>query len=204
MQTALSIQPDTPSSQYLAHLAVLSLPSPHSRRAYTRQLSIFLQSGRPLNREGVQSHIAWMRDSGSGSTSINHTVSAIRLLAREAHARDQLSDRDLYSIETVRGASRRGSRLGNWISLDELRRLLDAAGEGDMGTRNQAILAVMAGCGLRRSEVCSLTWDMWQQREGRWVWVDVQGKGNKMRSVPCPAWAAEYVNAWRKKNDKTN
>jgi hypothetical protein len=35
--------------------------------------------------------------------------------------------------------------------------------------RDQAVLAVMVGTGLRRSEVAALTWEMVQQRDGRWA-----------------------------------
>ena len=37
------------------------------------------------------------------------------------------------------------------------------------------MLGLLVGCGLRRSELAGLTCDRIQQREGRWVIVDLQG-----------------------------
>jgi integrase len=54
----------------------------------------------------------------------------------------------------------------------------------------------MIGAGLRRREVASLTIDHVQQREGRWVLVDLVGKGNRVRSVPIPSWAKVAIDGW--------
>jgi integrase len=47
--------------------------------------------------------------------------------------------------------------------------------------RDSAILALLAGCGLRRSELAALTIDQWQLREGRRVIIDLTGKGGRVR-----------------------
>jgi hypothetical protein len=49
-----------------------------------------------------------------------------------------------------------------------------------------AILAVLLGCGLRRSEVAALTFKHIQQRDGRWCIVDLVGKHGRVRTVPMP------------------
>ena len=46
------------------------------------------------------------------------------------------------------------------------------------GLQDRALLAVLLGCGLRR-ESAPLTAEHLQQREGRWVIVDLVGKRNK-------------------------
>ena len=58
------------------------------------------------------------------------------------------------------------------------------------------MLAVLLGCGLRREEVAGLTVAHIQQREARWVLVDLVGKRNKKRSVPMPTWAKAAVDQW--------
>ncbi|OQY17289.1 MAG: hypothetical protein B6I35_14740 [Anaerolineaceae bacterium 4572_32.2] len=55
---------------------------------------------------------------------------------------------------------------------------------------------MLLGCGLRRSEAATLTLDHAAQREGRWVIVDLVGKGNRTRTVPMPSWAKAALNAW--------
>jgi len=42
--------------------------------------------------------------------------------------------------------------------------------------RDRAILAALLGCGLRRSEISMLTMAHVQQRDGRWVIVNLVGK----------------------------
>ncbi|MGD0777805.1 MAG: hypothetical protein ABSC05_33875 [Candidatus Solibacter sp.] len=50
-----------------------------------------------------------------------------------------------------------------------------------------AILAVLLGCALRRSELAGLTVEHIQQRDARWVIADLVGKGGRMRTVAVPA-----------------
>ena len=54
--------------------------------------------------------------------------------------------------------------------------------------RDHAILAVLFGWGLRRSEVAALTVTHVQQRDGRWCIVDLAGKHSPVRTVPVPTW----------------
>jgi integrase len=55
---------------------------------------------------------------------------------------------------------------------------------------------VLIGCGLRRAEAASLTFEHIQQRDGRWVLVDLIGKRDKVRSVPMPNWTKAAIDAW--------
>ena len=65
-----------------------------------------------------------------------------------------------------------------------------------MGKRNKAILAVLLSCGLRREEAASLTFEHIQQRENRWVIVDLVGKRHSMRSIPMPEWCKVTIDQW--------
>ena len=35
-----------------------------------------------------------------------------------------------------------------------------------------------------------------QQREGRWVLADLEGKGRRIRTVAIPVWVKQGINAW--------
>ena len=97
----------------------------------------------------------------------------------------------------VEGVKRRGVRSGNWLTLKQAQALIvspDVDTPG--GLRDRAILAVMLGAGLRRSEVAALTFEHIQQREGRWVIVDLVGKGGRVRTVPIPAWVKVAIDEW--------
>ena len=58
------------------------------------------------------------------------------------------------------------------------------------------ILATLVGCALRREELAGLDVDTIQLREGRWVLVDLEGKGRRVRTVAIPAWVKQGINTW--------
>jgi integrase len=58
------------------------------------------------------------------------------------------------------------------------------------------MLAVLLGCGLRRSEVAALTLKHIQQRDNRWCIVDLIGKHGRVRTIPMPTWVKVAIDAW--------
>lgn len=181
-----------------------TLPSEHSRRAYERALTDFFHwhraARRPkLSKAVVQRYAAELREAGMAASSINQRLSAIRKLAMEAADNGALDPQVANGIRAVKGARREGKRTGNWLTREEAQVWLDAP---DMrttrGRRDRALLAVLIGCGLRRAEAAGLTLDHIQQRDGRWVLVDLIGKRDKIRSVPMPNWAKAAIDEWSK------
>ena len=89
---------------------------------------------------------------GLGSSSIIIRMSAIRKLAAEAADNGLLAPELAAGIARVRSAKSVGIRAGNWLSVRQAQRLLDAPDVSTVrGLRDRAILAVLLGCGLRRS-----------------------------------------------------
>ena len=99
----------------------------------------------------------------------------------------------------MKGIRRLGVRLGNWLTAEQGRRLLQ---QGPLTTlrerRDHAMLAVLIGCGLRRGELLALRLESLQQREEHWVIADLVGKGGHVRTVPVPAWVKGTIDAWRR------
>jgi integrase len=58
------------------------------------------------------------------------------------------------------------------------------------------ILALLVGCALRRNELAELDVETIQQREGRWVLADLDGKGRRIRTVAIPIWVKQGIDAW--------
>jgi site-specific recombinase XerD len=164
--------------------------SEHTRRAYERALRDFLgwydQIGRPaLNKATVQRYAAELREQGVGAGNINQRLSAIRKRAREAVDNGVLPEAVANGIKAIKGVRREGRRTGNWLTQDQAQGLISAPDTETLkGLRDRAILVVLVGCGLRRQEAAHLSFDHVQQRDGRWVIVDLLGKRNKTRSVP--------------------
>jgi integrase len=97
----------------------------------------------------------------------------------------------------VKGVKQLGRRSGNWLIHEQAQRLINSPDTSTLkGLRDRAIFAVMLGAGLRRPEVAGLTFDHIQQREGRWVIVDLLGKGNRVRTVPMPSWCKHAIDEW--------
>lgn len=183
-------------------LVVNGLNSPNSRRAYERALADFMAwygaSGRPgLTKRTVQDYKAKLAADGLASSSINQRLSAIRKLAAEA-ADNELIDQALANgIGKIKGVKQQGTRAGNWLTKDEAQHLLNLPDKETLkGLRDRAILALMLGCGLRRSEVANLTYQHLAQRDGRFVIVDMIGKGNRTRTVGLPHFAKAALDAW--------
>ena len=62
--------------------------------------------------------------------------------------------------------------------------------------RDRAMLAILLGCGLRRSEVAALTLKHIQQRDNRWCIVDLVGKHGRVRTILMPTWVKVAIDTW--------
>jgi site-specific recombinase XerD len=125
-------------------------------------------------------------------------MSAIRKLAAEAADNGLLAPELAAGISRVKSAKTQGIRTGNWLSLRQAQALLSAPDTTTTkGLRDRAILAVLLGCGLRRSEVAALTFAHVQQRDGRRCIVDLVGKHGRVRTAPMPNWVKVAIDdAW--------
>ncbi|MBS1984054.1 MAG: tyrosine-type recombinase/integrase [Bdellovibrionales bacterium] len=194
--------PEPPSWVRWKALVLDGVSSPHTRRAYDRALTAFHAWYRPdehgpFHKAAVQAYRAALERQGLAPSSINVHLAAVRKLAQEAADNGLLDPAAAAAIAKVRGARQAGRRLGNWLTRDQAQQLLLAPDPTTLpGLRDQALLALLLGCGLRRSELAQLTLTDLQQREGRWVIVDLVGKGSRVRSVPMPAWAKAAVDRW--------
>lgn len=192
-------------AEAIIRMVLDSLDSPNSRRAYERALTDFLlwheAQGRPqLNKATVQRYATELREAGLSSANINQRLSAIRKLAREAADNGVLDSQLASGITAVKGIKQEGRRTGNWLTREQAQSLLEAPITSTLkGRRDRALLAVLIGCGLRRTEAAKLVVNHIQQRDGRWVLVDLIGKGNKLRSVPMPGWAKAAIDVWTEK-----
>lgn len=187
----------------IIELVIHSVTSPHSKRAYRRQIEAFLgwyaAEGRPgFTKATVNRYRASLLKEGKAAASVNLALSAIRKLATEAADNGYLDPTLAAGIGRVAGVSKRGVRTGNWLTRAQAQRLINTPDVTTLkGLRDRALLAVLLGGGLRRAEVARLTWDDVQMREARWVLVDLVGKGNRVRTVPIPSWVKVALDAWR-------
>src|SRR5580765_1730290 len=188
--------------QRLKTLVLDSVSSPITKRVYNMGLDEFMnwfqQAPRPgFTKATVSAWRVSLEDRHLGSSSIIIRMSAIRKLAAEAADNGLLAPELAAGISRVKSAKTQGIRVGNWLSLRQAQALLSAPDTTTLrGLRDRAILAVLLGCGLRRSEVAALTFTHLQQRDGRWCFVDLVGKHGRVRTAPMPTWVKVAIDAW--------
>jgi len=186
----------------IVDLVLDGLTSENSKVAYRKALTDFLawhaEQGRPtLSKALVQRYKTKLIGDGYAPSTVNQRLSAIRKLAVEAADNDLIEQPLANGIGRIKGVKSAGVRTGNWLTKRQAQKLLNSPDTSTLkGLRDRAILAVLLGCGLRRSEVATLQVGDVQQREGRWVIVDLVGKGNRVRTVPMPSWTKAALDAW--------
>ena len=91
-----------------------------------------------------------------------------------------------------------GSHLPEFLTPQEVDRLEDSIDlSKPEGHRNRAIIEVLFSCGLRVSELVSLTWSQLHAKEG---YLRILGKGSKERLVPISERALKEIDnylPWR-------
>jgi site-specific recombinase XerD len=184
-------------------LAVLnSLGSPASRRVYEYALDQFIawycsEPRLAFNRIVVTRYRMYLESRGLAANTINQQLAAVRRIANEAADAGLLSPELAAGISRVKGVKQLGFRVGNWLSADECSMVLSrACGRTLRAKRDYAMLAVLFGCGLRRSELVGLDANDVQVRQGHWAVVDLIGKGGHIRTVPIPDWVKAALDGW--------
>ncbi|HFS8112812.1 TPA: tyrosine-type recombinase/integrase [Enterobacter asburiae] len=192
--------PVSPARAYL-----LSLNSPRSRQTMASFLGIvagMLGAGSldscswgSLRRHHVMAVTELLRDSGRATTTVNTYLSAIKGVAKEAWMLRLMDVESFQHIRAVRNL--RGSRLprGRALPVEEIRKLFAVCDtdSSSLGPRDAAMLAVILGCGLRRSEAVGLDLiDVVTDERA----LKVLGKGNKERLAYMPAGTWQRLQVW--------
>jgi integrase len=184
----------TPAQARLRKMVLDTVPSPHSKRNYGKALDDLFQfcASRPLSRSLLMEWRVAM-EALSPST-INVRLSAVRKLVGEARRNNMIGQEEAASLTDIPNISQKGTRLGNWLTREQAKELLAVPDRSTLkGKRDYVILALLVGCALRRNELAVATI---QQREGRWVLADLEGKGRRIRTVAIPIWVKQGINAW--------
>ena len=174
-----------------------TVASPNSRRNYGKALDdlFALAAGRPLTPALVMEYRASMEALSPSTTNVR--LSAVRKLVAEARRNGMLGVEDAARLAEVPNIRQKGTRLGNWLTREQAKELLAVPDRSTLkGKRDYVILALLVGCALRRRELASLDVETIQLREGRWVLVDLEGKGRRVRTVAVPVWVKQGINSW--------
>ena len=193
--------------QYLDHLAVERGVAANTLSSYRRDLTRYVEY---LDRAGVASiadveasavngFLAHLREGDGEHSPLSATSAARAVIAVRGLHRFALRD-GLVSVDVAREVRPAAPprRLPKAITVDEVERLLDAAGYAGttLALRDRALLEVLYGTGARISEAVGLDVDDVNLDSGTDTTVRLSGKGGKQRQVPLGSYAAEALAAY--------
>ncbi|MGO3057610.1 site-specific tyrosine recombinase XerD [Halomonas sp. AOP43-A1-21] len=176
--------------------------SDHTLAAYRRDLTAWqnylVAQGDDILSPGLQQLPVWLdarREQGYQLRSNARLLSSLRSFYRWARLHGHVASDPLAEVKLPRVLP----GLPNTLEEAEVERLLMAPDiETPLGVRDRTMLELLYACGLRVSELVSLTGDAVNLRQGV---VRVRGKGDKDRLVPMGEeaidWLAHYMKTAR-------
>ena len=187
----------TPTQAKLRQMVLDSVQSIHSKRNYAKALDdlFAFSTNRPLSRALLMEYRTSMEN--LSPSTINVRMSAIRKLVGEARRNGLIGLEEAANLTDVPNVRQKGTRLGHWLTREQARELLAVPDRSKLkGKRDYVILALLVGCALRRQELASLKIEDILLRDGRWVIIDLRGKGGRIRTVAVPIWVKQGIDAW--------
>ena len=199
---------DRAITDYLQHMGVERGLAANTLAAYRRDLARYSRylaaagCGRPedITRHHVTGYVRALSDGSDGGTALG---------VRSA-ARTVVAVRGLHKFWALEGFTPTdpasdvhppmpGKRLPKAISVDEVTRILEAAGtDTATGLRDRALLEFLYSTGARISEAVGLDVDdiSLQEAESGPAIVRLFGKGSKERLVPLGSYGARALDAY--------
>ena len=188
---------------YLTGLVLDSVTSVHSRRSYRTGLEAFFRWLGQARPAGLFEGGGWgVPDPPprTGAFFLHHQPApGTRPPPRPRDGRQRLPrlPKSPPRSRAFPGSPATAPGLGNWLTREQANDLLNAPDPGTLiGKRDRALLALLVGCGLRRSELVQLYIEHLQQRDARWVIPDLAGKGGRVRTVTVPAGVKTRIDLW--------
>ena len=186
--------------RFLTHLKTVRGASAHTVRAYATDLAEFLQ-GVAADHDGrlpalgcidssvIRAHLARLHGKNASST-VARKLSTLRSFFRHQLERGAIEGDPTGAIRSPR----KSVDLPVVLGIDALFALLDAPDPATaQGARDQAILELLYGSGLRVSELTGLDVDALDLQQNL---VRVLGKGSKERIVPFGGRARGARERW--------
>ncbi|PCH99768.1 MAG: hypothetical protein COB76_04965 [Alphaproteobacteria bacterium] len=180
-----SVSSSFPIEEYIEHIVLVRRASPHTARAYTRDLVEFEkfvgELGTTWDRVDTPQVRSYLHAlyGRLGSSSITRKLSSLRSFFRWTVATERLASNPCEGVRSPKA----GKRAPKILQAEEMDRLLTETGKGQdhYARRDAALLEVLYGGGLRVAEVVRL--DMNDLDRSQQL-VHVRGKGRKERIVP--------------------
>ncbi len=146
---------------------------------------------------GVQHGPEYAIDQGYAPNSINLTLAGLRGITHTAFNLGHIDENTLLRIKSVKNAKGSSRRQGRAVSTGDIQKLITTAKATKSPTRakrDEAILAIGFGAGLRCAEICNLELSDFDSKTGL---LEVrQGKGQQYRQIFLSEEASDTVTNW--------
>jgi integrase/recombinase XerC len=190
------------AEQFLAMLAHERAASPHTVRAYQREVGNFVaylveQSGsavdvRTVDHLQIRGYLGELYDRGLAKASVARSLAAVRSwfqwMARGGHVASNPA--------ALVATPKLPRHLPRVPSIEQMNHLVETASEETVAAwpeRDRVIFELLYGCGIRNAELVGLNVaDIHWAREV----ILVRGKGRKQRYVPLGDAAADAIRAY--------
>jgi len=187
--------------EFLAALAHERAASPHTLRAYRRELHDFsayltdkLGAELPINRiehKQIRAYLSELYGRGLSKASVARALAAIRAWFKWLARRGYVEQNPAVLVSTPKLPK----HLPRVPTIEQMNRVVDAAADevAAWPERDRVIFELLYGCGIRNAELVGLN-----LRDIHWAneAILVRGKGRKERYVPLGDAAAEALRAY--------
>lgn len=171
----------------------------NTRMAYRSDLEQFAQwlllrgqSLQQVRRDTLLDYLSWRLDAGYKARSSARFLSGARGFYQYLLEEGLIIENPTLQVELPQI----GRSLPDTLSEADVEALLDAPNVDEvLGLRDRCMLEVLYACGLRVTELVSLTLDQLNTRQGV---VRVTGKGSKERLVPMGETALDWIMRYLK------
>lgn len=178
---------------YIHHISVVDQKAITSIQAYTRDLHIYesfltmreLHQINDISYADIQDFIQEQRKVKK-SNSVNRMISTLHNFHHYiTFTYPKENDPSLFIH-----SKKDGRKLPRYFNEHDIIKLLDSFKDDDQGLFEHAMLELLYSCGLRVSELCSLTMNQLHLEQG---FLRVIGKGDKERMIPIHQRAVQIV-----------
>ena len=169
----------------------------NTRESYLFDIAKFIeflkresQTLRSVTDESLQAFVADLHDLGIAPRSQARIISGLKSFFKYLKAENYIDEDPTINLESPQT----GRHLPEVLTVEQIDMLIDEIDKSTPeGRRNNAIIEVMYGCGLRVSELVNLEINKLFFDDG---YIVVTGKGSKERIVPISDVAIELVNSY--------
>ena len=185
-------------------LQSLTSVSDSTASVYKRDLKSFIEwcdnqkltAPSEVSRRNLRYYLAWLQENNYSRRTISRKASSLRRYFKWAQHKSLTDINPTVNLQTKGGKS----KLPRVLKKQELQVLLDnprpaTLNDGIRKFRDDAILELLYGSGLRVSELCNLKFN---QIDSKKQLLRIEGKGRKERLVPLSRKSIQCLELWLK------